>query len=98
MRIVTCALAGFIAVCAATPGTPTTKHDYNNAFDYVLPSESARVDGHWRIGCDEDNYCSYYHSPAVATGVAALRSARADGDNDIECQGCTDDRPCDVRP
>ncbi|XP_014559156.1 hypothetical protein COCVIDRAFT_92936 [Bipolaris victoriae FI3] len=74
MRLTASVLAGFAAVGFATQANPTTKSEFSKALGEAYASESVSVDGNWRIGCDKNNHCSYYHDAAAATSIAASES------------------------
>ncbi|EUC48627.1 hypothetical protein COCMIDRAFT_86922 [Bipolaris oryzae ATCC 44560] len=78
MRITASILAGFFAVGFATQATPITKSEFSKALREAYSSESDRVDGNWRIGCDGNNHCSYYRNAAAATSTAASDSVHPD--------------------
>lgn len=74
MRVTAGVLAGFVAVGIAAQSISTTKPEFSKAFGEAHRSESDRVDGDWRFGCDGNNHCSYYHNAAAATSVTASDS------------------------
>ncbi|EMD64807.1 hypothetical protein COCSADRAFT_25798 [Bipolaris sorokiniana ND90Pr] len=78
MRVTASILVSFIAVGIAMQVTPTTKSKFSKALGEAYPSESDHVDGNWRIGCDRNNHCSYYHDAAAATSIAASESVHPD--------------------
>ncbi|KAL6154923.1 hypothetical protein ACJBU6_06533 [Exserohilum turcicum] len=74
MRFGVSILAGFITLGIATPGLPLYKSVPTKSSRHTQATEPVPIDGDWSIGCDEDNYCSYYHVSAAATDIAALKS------------------------
>ena len=96
MRLTTSVIAGFIAVDAATPaGLAVTPTPTRGSLDAV-PAQSTAVDGNWHIGCDANNYCSYYQDSNIAGGAADLVPLRTIALSESTCKQCTSQDACSV--
>jgi hypothetical protein len=99
MLLITSAIAGFIAVGVATPAgltaiKPTSTRDSVDA----VPTQSTPVhtDGNWHIGCDANNYCSYYQDSDIAAGSNDMLPLRTVTMSETTCKQCTSLDPCGV--
>lgn len=96
MRLTTSVIAGFIAVGAVTPaGLAVTPTPTRGSLDAV-PGQSTAVDGNWHIGCDANNYCSYYQDSNIAGGAADLVPLRTIALSESTCKQCTSQDACSV--
>ncbi|KAL1800512.1 hypothetical protein ACET3X_000854 [Alternaria dauci] len=95
MRLATSVIAGFIAVGAATPAGLTILPTSTNGFPDTVTTQPTPVDGNWHIGCDANNYCSYYQdSHLAAESSADSLSSRTVALSEATCKQCTSQDPC----
>ncbi|CAN9113568.1 unnamed protein product [Alternaria alternata] len=96
MRLTTSVIAGFIAVGAATPAGLTILSTSTSGSADAVTARSTPVDGNWHIGCDANNYCSYYQDSDIAAESSAdSLSSRTITLSEATCKQCTSQDPCD---
>ncbi|KAI4677613.1 hypothetical protein J4E81_010892 [Alternaria sp. BMP 2799] len=96
MRLTTSVIAGFIAFGAATPaGLAVKPSSIEDPVDAVPAQHTPVVDGNWHIGCDKNNYCSYYQGDDVAVGNTNSVSPRTIALSEASCKQCSTEDPCD---
>ncbi|CAN9124731.1 unnamed protein product [Alternaria alternata] len=96
MRLTTSVIAGFIAVGAATPAGLTILSTSTSGSADAVTARSTPVDGNWHIGCDANNYCSYYQDSDIAAESSAdSLSSRTIALSEATCKQCTSQDPCD---
>ncbi|KAH6872874.1 hypothetical protein BKA58DRAFT_456560 [Alternaria rosae] len=95
MRLNTSVIAGFIAFGAATPAgfavKPTSTED---PVDAVPAQHTPVVDGNWHIGCDKNNYCSYYQGDDMAVRNINSVSPRTIALSEATCKQCSSQDTC----
>ena len=97
MRLTTSVIAGFIAFGAATPaGLAVKPSSIEDPVDAVPAQHTPVVDGNWHIGCDKNNYCSYYQGGDLAVGNTNSVSPRTIALSEASCKQCSTEDPCDV--
>lgn len=97
MRLTTSVIAGFIAVGAATPASLTILSTPTSGSVDAVTARPTPVDGNWHIGCDANNYCSYYQDSDIAAETSAdSLSSRTITLSEATCKQCTSQDPCDV--
>ncbi|KAI4915147.1 uncharacterized protein J4E92_009423 [Alternaria infectoria] len=97
MRLTTSVIAGFIAFSAATPaGLAVKPSSIEDPVDAVPAQHTPVVDGNWHIGCDKNNYCSYYQGGDVAVGNTNSVSPRTIALSEASCKQCSTEDPCDL--
>ncbi|KAI4634743.1 hypothetical protein J4E83_002063 [Alternaria metachromatica] len=97
MRLTTSVIAGFIAFSAATPaGLAVKPSSIEDPVDAVPAQHTPVVDGNWHIGCDKNNYCSYYQGGDVAVGNTNSVSPRTIALSEASCKQCSTEDPCDT--
>ena len=70
MRLIIGALAGSIAIVAATPSSPGATTNPIEAATDAISDESAFQDNSWHIGCDRDSHCRYFQKNDTNFGSA----------------------------
>ncbi|KAI4929778.1 hypothetical protein J4E85_004397 [Alternaria conjuncta] len=96
MRLTTSVIAGFIAFGAATPaGLAVKPSSIEDPVDAVPAQHTPVVDGNWHIGCDKNNYCSYYQGGDMAVGNDNSVSPRTIALSETSCKQCSVKEPCD---
>ncbi|KAI4922359.1 hypothetical protein J4E90_000788 [Alternaria incomplexa] len=97
MRLTTSVIAGFIAFGAATPaGLAVKPSSIEDPVDAVPAQHTPVVDGNWHIGCDKNNYCSYYQGGDLAVGNTNSVSPRTIALSEASCKQCSTEDPCDT--
>ena len=96
MRFTASLLAGFVSISVATPGSPVYRPDPDAVSNDSRPSETTPIDGDWHIGCDEDNYCSYYQGKDLTPDSTVKKLARGIAVSESTCQQCDSKHPCQV--
>jgi hypothetical protein len=86
-------LTGFAAVGAATPADQAVQPAHAEGHAEAAPTQLPSVKADWHIGCNSDNYCSYYQGGSPSTGDAGPLFAR----QPMECIKCTGSDSCTVR-
>ncbi|KAI4662192.1 uncharacterized protein J4E79_004479 [Alternaria viburni] len=96
MRLTTSIIACFIAFGAATPaGLAVKPSSIEDPVDAVPAQHTPVVDGNWHIGCDKNNYCSYYQGGDMAVGNDNSVSPRTIALSETSCKQCSVKEPCD---
>lgn len=96
MRFTASLLAGFVSISVATPGSPVYRPDPDAVSNDSRPSETTPIDGDWHIGCDENNYCSYYQGKDLTPDSTVKKLARGIAVSESTCQQCDSKHPCQV--
>ncbi|KAG9191987.1 hypothetical protein G6011_10721 [Alternaria panax] len=95
MRLTTSVIAGFIAVGAATPAGLAVMSTSAKGSVGTVTAQPTPVDGNWHIGCDVNNYCSYYQDSDTAAGSSTdSLSPRTITLSEATCKQCTSQDPC----